>query len=1247
MFKKLFTYMALMMSLASCSDDIFNAPDSELLPEDGKVSVTLSVPEMTEVGTRAFSETDISDLTMLVFDGGKLAQIEPNVSFTQIEGQKAYNFDFTIDEGLRRKKDLEFVALANTGSNGSGFSKNDNIDRYRDQSNNDVIRTADGLVMSGKISLQDLLKFNSISMIRSAAKVTVAAAQLDASGNLQKDSEGNIIIKPGVEYPIAVYGTAVKSPLFAGAYTKTGTSEKPNSWPNEPAVGDVYVHPSQNTGTYQTNCYVILKVPYNGTEYFYRVDFRNADGYMDLLPNHHYQFVIKGEPKGPGFSNMKEAAASPTPMDNEWVEIHDHAPVIYNMVTDGQRELGVSHNVFFSGEPGGTAKLRVKLYSKVDANEETLLSKDNFSKASYITLDKIEKLEVNDSIWSYPVSDSDTKGTVYDVTLKFENTANTGQLESEVRVTWMGLVREIPVIWDRTFDASKLVKSAKLEVFYNGITTTDNDYFGLLANRVNGVSEEANNGSPRNEGFHFPVQYGEGSNLASYKYTVQLEKLLDGNYEYEIYIDDNNSDKDIRDNVKLNGTYKTLTGNANNGVIPEFTISRKADGWDYGVGDLCIRVRATANDEWIYYHMDLYHTGFFHYDSDMAYYGDTRRQGTPALYGGPNAPQEKATYYEVVTMGNNHWLDRNLGATSAEYYVMSNTGATYFGNPDAAGIYYRVAEYNQHQDPTMRTKICPPGYTYPTEYDFDELKKSAEFNTSTVGNHYDASYRAVAPTQANPNGKTVYFPRAGYVDADKSFGSGESRAGYYWTSTAAKGMEKQEIGAWLLAFNLSGNASSFVNAAVYSTGHSDYKVDTESRENDGYAMPVRCVAKSNSQPDYAKTNFYVTGATHVFLYYREGDNLTPVQPWPGIGIADYNTATKKFNLTYTSQTFRPENLYVIFNFKDENGIIHTFSKDGVGAVHTTNRGPKDLYGWKVAGGEQGRAYQGSLNNNIISATTNEVSAALGCSWLIGYAGTAPGTMSGSAPAVLITEGFGGSDPGPTPPTPTDNKYRIYWLLSESSGINIWSGSNGIVNDTYSKDKQCGNVKGYFREGKNGYVYYEFEESNLNSKYPTISWSKYNTGQMGSFSSSEYFQNDSEGVPAVTIHFDTKQVDKGGPSATPTPTPSGKQKYRFYWKKWYDGDSTAYPWLYVWKIDNYNLPTGISSESWHDCSSTVVFNGMQYSYLEFETDQDDFGFGCTYTTGKDQWNKRTGDITLKKSDFNQREGDILYFRRTEK
>ena len=583
--------------------------------------------------------------------------------------------------------------------------------------------------------------------------------------------------------------------------------------------------------------------------------------------------------------------------------------------------------------------------------------------------------------------------------------------------------------------------------------------------------------------------------------------------------------------MKLNSSYKTLTGNASNGKIPSFTISRKAEGWEYGVGDLSIRVRAKEEDEWIYYHLDIYHTGFFHYDAHEALCGPNHRTGNPDLYDGKNEPSTKGIYYEVVKMGNNYWLDRNLGATSAQYYVMSNTGTTYHGDPAAAGIYYRVAEYNKHNDPTMRTHICPPGYNYPTEYDFEGLTKSAEFNTSTKDNYYDASYLAVAPTTANPSGKTVYFPRAGYVDKEHKFTSAESRAGYYWTSTAARGMEKEEIGAWISAFSLSGAGSSFVNAAVYSLGY-DYKVDGVDRTNAGYAMPVRCVAKrteQNKEPAYVQTNFFVTGATHVFLFTRDGDNVTPVQPWPGIGIADFNTASKKFNLTYTSKTFKPENLYVIFNFKDERGIIHTFSKgttpNGIAAVHTTDKGPKSLYGWPVKDGE---VYEGGFSGSNISATTTKGTSQLGSSWLVGFVGKAPGTMiSGGTAAVLLA---GGTTP---PPPPATAKYRVYWLKTQSGGINMWTNTNkGIVNAVFSDGSQAGDSKGYFHSSEKGYVYYEFDQSYVQGA-SNIKWAYNNSSERGNFDISK-FSDDQDGVPSVVINFATKDVTGGGPNLEDDP-----------------------------------------------------------------------------------------------------------------
>lgn len=1236
MIKKLFIYISLIVSFAACSDDIFNAPDVISMPEDGKISVKLALPEMEDMTTRDFSEWTIKDMLILIFDGedGALKQIEKvDLKDISTETVTSYSFDITVDEDLRKTSGLQFVALANSGLSKSSISKETKLSTLRNGTDCLNVTNAEGMIMSGTQSLSNMLKFEPVNMLRNGAKVSVS----------RQDGE----IKEENKYPIAVYGTAIKSSLFAGAYNMCATSEKTKEWNHNPAEGPVYVHPSKNTDRYVSNCYAILKVPYlDGKEYYYRVDFQTpTEGFIDLIPNHHYEFIVTGNPKNPGFESLKEAAASPTPMDNDWVVMHDHAPVIYNMITDGQHELGVSHQIIYTGEPAvdndinsATRTFKVKLLSKSNPNEENDLNtsesddpnkrdgwKSYFSKADYISLESCTKVESPDSLGN-DVPDTNDKGTVYEVKIKFNKTMNTGTLESVIRVVWRGLVREIPVIWDRSFDASQLISSAELKVtdpdgtgsfsssdFYSA-DGNKMDYFTFLKEKVYGVSKEANNGNERDKGFHFPLQYGESGKLWSYEYTVQFNDLMNGEseYDYEIFIDGGQSDDEITKNIKLSKKNQSdnavlsnneISGHCARGTKPiEFKLSREAKGWNYGVGKLCVRVQPNAETDWTYYHIDLYHTGFFHKDAQN---GKISGGANPvySISGDVTGHDfNKYTYYEVVSIGEGsdrrYWLDRNLGAHSAEYYIKSSTGQTYYGNPEAQGFYYRVAEYNKHNDPNMREGICPPGYDYPTVYEFDLVKNNPLFHTDAVGNHYDASYtmdystgnQAVATQlESDVKKKIVYFPRAMY-NAPNQRGtgatdvlSGESRGGYYWTRTAAMGMEKQEIGAWLKAFNLSGSAASYVNAAVYSIGYTEYKVgDNDSRCEYGYAMPVRCIQKGASEPIYNRTHFSVTGATHVYLYTADG---TPVQPWPGINICDHNTSDRTFNLSYESKVFTSDKLYVIFNYKDANGIIHTLSKaSDTSALCTTNKGPKDLEGWKVTGGPDGKAPK-------VPGSTETKEASLGCEWYVNHDDTDPSKC-------YVTLGI-----------PT--KYRVYfaydsndfkgiylWVPNGSVWVNdnTWDGNGTYNNASVSTNPNTPRGTGRFVNDGN-YTYFEYEQTELLKSDMKVQIREKNNYQAETDIYKSMWTKIGSGIYAITLH-DNDMVAKG----IALPKKGLKRVYFYAPDNWSD------VYIYAWIPDpNNNNNTVLTLMSKDDNISDgrwrYIDIDLKYTYVLFRNNNN--------------------------------------------
>lgn len=702
---------------------------------------------------------------------------------------------------------------------------------------------------------------------------------------------------------------------------------------------------------------------------------------LDILPNYYYDIQILDAPRTVGYATQEEAAKNPVSAEEDWYVIHDHAPVIFNMVSDGQRELGVSHILRNPNTAENTtAEFFIKVYSKKYPSEENKSDINISFDDSYLTVDGIEEVTGKDAGIYGVESGDDTKGKVYKVTVKFNKTNNTGLLTSTCTVSWKGLMREIPVEWDRTFDPTQLFESVKLTIKGGENDVEIPDYFAFIhgvyddngkeitAPSVWGASADENNGEARNLGLHFPLQYGEVGSEYTYEYEIELGDLGEGKeytWNYEI-----KGDVAIAGKVQLEAENSyTLTG-----FGPKFKLTRSGEGWEYGVGELVINVGDAS------YSIDLYHTGFFHKD-----YLEEKEKGiglAPNYV--PDAGREY-TYYEVVSMGDTHWLDRNLGAHSADMYVKASTGTTYYGNPDAAGGYYRVGKYVKHDKPDLKDAenlICPPGYDIPTKTNYNSLRASSNFYTGLVDSYYTAAYSADL-YDSGAKRKVVYFPKSLYLDAENKL-VGESRAGYYWTRTAASGSEKEEIGAWLMVFNLSGEATSFVNGEVYCSRESTSGNSTRTGEINGYAMPVRCVSRSDVETTPEATSFFVSGATHVYLYTIEGNAKTAVTSWPGISIGMYNTVSGNFNFLYESSVNTPDKLYVIFNYVDKNGKILSLSRnagenpDLKRARYSDNVSPNDLTGWKVTG-DDAPAWS-NYGNATIKTRIMESGGDTGCYW---------------------------------------------------------------------------------------------------------------------------------------------------------------------------------------------------------------------------------------------------------------------------
>lgn len=1034
--------MALVL-LGCSTDDIFLLPNG--VGEDGSLEVNLTVPQMESVRTRA-DQFAISTLRMLVFDGndGKLLQLSddiyPDLKTIGNASDHTYTLKVNLKAGVRDKSDLQFYFIANYADEIIEHLKenetvlDDLLNPAIDElTYNTPLASDQNIRMSGKADLRNMTSGDAVYLKRNAAKITVSDKSATA------DEPGSTY------YPFRAYGMANEASIFAGAEEKCG----------DPTVADVsseisvaaegttagdnasYVHPTKKNIDSTVRPFIIVKAPYDGQQYYYRVDFRRAIKNagkitevedLDVKPDHWYKFLVE-DITGAGDTTEAEAAKHPSSLIT--VEILDVTPTSFNMVTDGSRELGVSHEVVYDGAEAGEKSLYIKMYS-INNSDYPVASVDNFKDKIVNLSDEWMDVKSVDDVTNTSEGGNlgAGSGKVYKVTIEFKGTKSPGTLEGEISVDWKGLNRMVPVTWKRDFKGSDLC-SVKLTIEGNtrtvngsNVTYTDKtvlnkvDYWDFLE-KVKGVSADANLGTARNEGLHFPLMYGYQGHEWEYKYEVTYNQLVEGNFEYKIY----STGSIINTNFKVTGGGITgggsgteVSGTANGQLVVEVT--KPTNSWLYTYGEMVLSIKNVTSGKWDDFPLDLYHTGFFH------------NHGTDS--------SANWFYYEVLgDDDNNYWLDRNLGATAAGPCVVDSDGSIN-GTEDAIGNYDRPYSYNNTIDnqPTLKENVCPPGFMIPREETWNSIRNNNRFVKTITGGTYKAYLGSTVA------GKRIYFPRSRYKDANNTL-SGEPRAGYYWSSTPSVGFEKEELGNWMQAFVISGSITSYMPAEL-------------NRSNDGWAMNVRCVNRTSDSGNMYRTYFNVVGATHVFLYNNSNGQRTAATTWPGKAIGDYTTMQNGQSMSFVldSPTTEPGDWYVIFNYKDENGKIHTYSKATDGSTrYTDNVAQKDLEGWKVVG-----------DTNV---TPN---SKLGGTWTITY-NAADAWSTGK---LTFKEGNQIDDV-------KTYKYRIYWPYDAAkwNGVKIYNDNYSVAGGSYtgfSSGTIQNQTNGKYGKYSNSLAYLEFEVS---------------------------------------------------------------------------------------------------------------------------------------------------------------------------
>ncbi|MDE5869851.1 MAG: fibrobacter succinogenes major paralogous domain-containing protein, partial [Muribaculaceae bacterium] len=560
---------------------------------------------------------------------------------------------------------------------------------------------------------------------------------------------------------------------------------------------------------------------------YYRVDLRKKNDkgtgykYLFLTPNHEYQITIKGV-KAKGYATEAEAAKHPQE-DLVDVEIVDCVPAVLSMAADGQHELGVETPVNMTDKAGSFA---LKLNSKISESEyptnmavsadgKTIVSRDAQNKAD----GKLKIEVVSGEEWLRLTGISDPSGSdggkLYDVNVKSVSNLSVGQLTGEVKVTWMGLTRDVEIVWDQPFNIESIM-TAQLEMNNNGTTTTVSNYWKFLDENYSGthamgISKAMNCGKVRNQGIHLPVGIGgKNSGNYSYKYTLTLA----GDYKTKKL-------KSVKIYNKQNGTeivpqeLSYRQGSGSTATTITITADANSLGKQYFTGRMELVFEENGVEEQLP-DIDIYHTGFFWKvsSSDSAY--------KHAIDG--KKPTQGWYYYEIRTFGNRMWLDRNLCAKSSGMAIITNSNGGSMYIPDgtgdfkseAIGSYYLPAAYNTSRESAEKhlyTDLCPPGFRIPKTNEWDEIRNSNAFRSTETE---AGGYTYFQSRLRDDDGNMIYLPKGMYYNGSTLVG--DSRAGYYWTATEAAGLEKDQIGRWLQALMLSGGSNSYMYGNIEDYG---------------------------------------------------------------------------------------------------------------------------------------------------------------------------------------------------------------------------------------------------------------------------------------------------------------------------------------------------------------------------------------------------------------------------------------------
>lgn len=343
-------------------------------------------------------------------------------------------------------------------------------------------------------------------------------------------------------------------------------------------------------------------------------------------------------------------------------------------------------------------------------------------------------------------------------------------------------------------------------------TVKEDDYFDWLDNKLQGVLPTQNRGVELNQGLHFPA-------VPAYQVEYSIPKLA---------------------------TSETATV-SNGYTVTQTTISGKSY-WKVTVSNPNLTGPQTdgmltitnAQDIRIFY--PLYRRGVVHeINSGMA-------EAFQPKFRAEEASNLKTGwfYYGVANVSGRYFLDRNLGATSNDYY--SATSSAFVGNTDARGGYFKVATSKSPSQEGVATTVNGVNalnfhnFRLPTEAELEIV--GIQVGRPFIGGEEVLQYYLSTSSTFFPDGK-IYIPAGGYYEGYTH--RYETHANI-WTLTLLSGNQgfspqSPDFGFWFIYFNgYNGQATysnmRFCNGALGMAPNANtiYKY-----------MPMRLIYDSNAQ----------------------------------------------------------------------------------------------------------------------------------------------------------------------------------------------------------------------------------------------------------------------------------------------------------------------------------------------------------------------------------------------------------------